>query len=62
MDKSGDCHDLPPKIFCLTVPKTFVGEPILCFRNFQVSDNFKDITETFRRGTDSVFQKFSSIG
>ena len=26
MDKRGD-HDFPPKIFCLTVPKNFVGEP-----------------------------------
>ena len=23
----GLCHDFPSKIFCLTVPKNFVGEP-----------------------------------
>ena len=29
MDKrvGGECQDVPSKIFCLTVPKNFVGEP-----------------------------------
>ena len=27
MDKKGEYQDFPSKIFCLTVPKNFVGEP-----------------------------------
>ena len=32
MDKRGggrEYHDFPSKIFCLTVPKIFVGEPFI---------------------------------
>ena len=37
MQKRGH-HELSYKIFCLTVPKNFVGE--WCFRKFRVSQNF----------------------
>ena len=35
-------HDFPLKIFCLTVPKNFVGETLLCFKKFLVSKIFMD--------------------
>ena len=28
MDERGEYQNFPSKIFCLTVPKTFVGEPL----------------------------------
>ena len=35
--------DLLSKFFCLTVPKNFVGNPlVLCFRKFTVANKFMD--------------------
>ena len=67
MDKKGgaECQDFPSKFFCVTLPKNFVGELLLC-HYFRLSKNLMlqmvmslfsvDIflshsTETFRRGT-----------
>ena len=36
-----ECHDSPLKVFCLTVPKNFVGEPF-CVRKFMVSEKARD--------------------
>ena len=30
----GECQDDPPKTFCLTVPKFFVGEPFFVSQKF----------------------------
>ena len=39
----GEYQDFLPKIFCLTVPKNFIGEPsVLCFRKFLVPKKFMD--------------------
>ena len=36
--RGGGYHDFLSKIFCLTVPKNFVGNPsVLCFRKFPVA-------------------------
>ena len=42
MDKrEGEYHDFPSKIFCLTVPEKFVGDPsVLCFRKLPVTKSF----------------------
>ena len=67
MDKKRgvEYQDFPTKIFCLTVPKNFVGEPfsvslISGIKKFYASEGYVKIfrrkflshsTETFRRGT-----------
>ena len=66
-------HDFPSKLFCLTLPKNFVGEPfgvsenfwyrkILCFRGLchDFLSNFflSHSTEKFRWGTHRCIRKF----
>ena len=38
-DRGVGNHDFPSKLFCLTVPNHFIGEPF-CFRKFRVSKKF----------------------
>ena len=39
----GECHDFPTKIFCLTVPKNFAGEPFSAvLQKFPVAKKFMD--------------------
>ena len=61
----GLCHDFPSKVFCLTVPKNFVGEPfsvslISGIEKFYASEGYATIlcrnvlsrsTEKLCRGT-----------
>ena len=66
MDKKGEYQNFPSKIFCLTVPENFVGEPfsvslISGIEKVYVSEGYVTIfrrnfilshsTETFRKGT-----------
>ena len=67
MDKrgGGECQDFPSKVFCLTVPKNFVGQPfrvslISGIENFYASEGYVTIfcrnfsshsDEKVRRGT-----------
>ena len=48
--------DFLSKIFCLTVPKCFVGEPcVLCFRKFPIAKNFMDRRRGVSRFPVEVF-------
>ena len=74
MDKSGgrEYHDFPSKLFCLTVPRIFVGEPfsvslISGIENFYAYEGiftifYKNLlshsTEKLRRVTLLCFTKF----
>ena len=43
MDKKGECGEFPSKMFCLTVPKHFVEEPLCAgFHKISDSENLKD--------------------
>ena len=43
MDKKGECGEFPSKMFCLTVPKHFVEEPLCAgFQKISDSENLKD--------------------
>ena len=53
MDKKGEYQDFPSKIFCLTVPKIFVGEP------FSVS-LISGIEKDWMRGWEGECQDFPS--
>ena len=53
-------YDSPLKIFCLTVPKIFVGEPILVSENFwsrNLKINLKKIGTGWDSNPDLSFQK-----
>ena len=50
-------HDFPSNNFCLTVPKNFVEEPLLCFTNFLVSKKFMH-KGRFRKYHDFLSKNF----
>ena len=68
-------HVFPSELFCLTVPKNFVGGTLLCFRKFLVSKIFmygrggitvlsiflSDSAQKFRGGNLLCFEKNSGI-
>ena len=70
--KQGACHDVPLKMFCLTVPKRFAGEPfsvslIWCIEIFGLRALCHDFLPKFylsqgieinHRGTVLCFTKF----
>ena len=46
-------HKFLSKTFCLTMPKTFVGEPsVLCFRNIPAAKKFMD-----KKGGIKIFRR-----
>ena len=73
----GGCyHNFPPKIFCVTVPKNFVGGPFLVSKKFWyrkfscivrgggftvLSNFFVSQCRKFSLGNTSVFQKISGL-
>ena len=56
MDKKGEgeYQDFPSKIFCLTIPKNFVGEPFGVSENFWYRKNicFRGLCHDFRFSED----------
>ena len=52
----GLCHDFPSKIFCLTVPKNFAGEPFSAvLQKFLVAKKFMDNGGEYQEFPSKIF-------
>ena len=62
--RGGEYQDFSWKIFCLTVPKNFVGEHfrvslVLGIENFYVSEGYVKVFDFCRNFSESQCRKFS---
>ena len=57
MDKRGEYQDFPSKIFCPTVPKISVGEPVCVSQNFWYQKKIMDKRGEGREGVSGFSVK-----